>query len=229
MRRTAAWVGISVIALTFAHALHAQSKRAPNQPTPQPAPNGPTLMVDTEDSRSFIKVTRSNRLGHDHGVEGKLSYGKLVLGSGGKLIFDMRSFNADTPRARKYVGLDADFADASKVTNKMRSMQVLDVQRFPQAVYDINSLKPADNQVVGAVGRYMLDGQFTLHGRNRRLQLLTELRGTDAPGVFRMTGWFKIMQTDYGIKPFSVMVGTVGIEDELTIYGDLVLRLDQGR
>jgi len=32
---------------------------------------------------------------------------------------------------------------------------------------------------------------------------------------------FKIRQTDYGIKPFSRVLGAVGVKDELLISGDL--------
>ncbi len=236
MAKFTGYSSLLLFALVIAAPAQAQpNNRNRNQQTPtgqakpQQPPAGPTYIVDLEDSRVFTFVTRSNRMGHDHGIEGKLSYGKLVLGSGGKLIFDIKSFSADTPRARKYFGLDPEFADAGSVTKKMKSMAVLDVDKFPQATFDINSLKPADNQLVGAAGRYLLDGQFTLHGRKRSLQLVAELKGTNTPGVARMSGKFNILQTDYGIKPFSVMVGAIGIENELAIYGDLVLRLDQGQ
>jgi hypothetical protein len=225
MKTAACSVLLFFFALIATPPLTAQTKRTP-PPRPQAAPAGPKYVVDTEESRVFIRVNRSNRLGHNHGIEGKLNWGLLVLGSGGKLIFDMNSFSADTPRARKYVGLDADFADAGKVSAKMRSSVVLDVARFPQATFAIKSINPADNQTVGAAGRYMLDGDFTLHGRTRPIRFLTEMAGTNTPGVARMTGWFKVLQSDYGIKPFSVMGGTISIENELIIYGDLVLRLD---
>jgi polyisoprenoid-binding protein YceI len=75
----------------------------------------------------------------------------------------------------------------------------------------------------------MIDGQFTLHGKTRTIRFLTELKGTNTPGVARLTGWFKILQSDYGMKPFSAAGGVIGIEDELVIYGDLILRPDNGR
>ena len=72
--------------------------------------------VDKDASRVYIKVTRTNRLGHNHGVEGKLASGSLAVGGKGSLVFDMSTFAADTAQARKYVGLDADFSasDARK-------------------------------------------------------------------------------------------------------------------
>ncbi len=190
---------------------------------------GPTYQVDKDSSRVYIRVNRTNRLGHNHGIEGKLASGTLVMGGAGNLVFDMTTFTADTAQARRYVGLDGSFSDSEKVNSNMRGSEVLDVNRFPQASLNVTAVSPADKQAAGAGGRYIVDGQFTLHGTTKAIRFLTEFKGTNQPGVTRLTGWFKILQSDYGIKPFKAAGGVIGIEDELVIYGDLVLRLDNGR
>jgi len=179
--------------------------------------------VDKDDSRVYIKVTRTNRLGHNHGVEGKLASGSLTVGGKGSLVFDMSTFTADTAQARKYVGLDADFSasDARKVNANMRGEECLDVARYSQASFAISKMYPAPN---AAAGHYILEGQFTLHGVTKPLRLLTETAATNQKGVFALRGWFQIHQSDYGMKPFSVAGGVIAIKDELTIYGDLILR-----
>jgi polyisoprenoid-binding protein YceI len=216
--KTLRFWGSSLVALLITVSANAQPQQA-----------GPTYQVDKDSSRVYIRVNRTNRLGHNHGVEGKLSAGKLVMGGAGSLVFDMTTFTADTAQARRYVGLDASFSDSDKVNSNMRGAEVLDVNRFPQASCNITSIMPADRQAPGAGGRYMVDGQFTLHGKTKTIRFLTELKGTNQAGVARLTGWFKILQSDYAIKPFSAAGGVIGIEDELIIYGDLVLRLDNGR
>src|SRR4051812_12564587 len=80
--------------------------------------------VDTGASRVYIKVGITTKLGHEHGVEGNLKSGKLKPGDGGELIFDMTSFMADTPEARKRVGLEnkkVSENEAKKVTEAMRA------------------------------------------------------------------------------------------------------------
>ena len=57
-------------------------------------------------SRVFVRVGKATRLGHVHGVQGKLKSGRLRSVGGGELVFDMASFVADTTEAREYVGLD---------------------------------------------------------------------------------------------------------------------------
>src|SRR5690242_21894851 len=91
--------------------------------------------VATGSSRVYIKVTSATRLGHNHGVEGRLASGEVVLGGPGTLVFDMTSFTADTPQARQYVGLPDQLSasDAAKVNANMRGGDVLDVGRYPQA------------------------------------------------------------------------------------------------
>jgi len=190
------------------------------------AQNAPTYEVDTNASRVYIRVDRTNRLGHNHGVEGMFASSSVTLGGTGKFVFDMTTFTADTAQARKYVGVDGNVsaADANKVNDNMRGAQVLDVTRFPTATFTIGSCNPADRQAIGAAGRYLLEGQFTLHGVTRQLQILAELAGTNTPGVVSLKGWFKVKQTDFGIRPFTAAAGAVGIDDTITIYGDLYLR-----
>ena len=46
---------------------------------------------------------------------------------------------------------------------------------------------------------------------------------TEQPGVLRMRGSFSILQTAYGMQPFSAMGGLARVADQLQIWGDLVL------
>ena len=155
--------------------------------------------------------------------------GALTPGGTGKLVFDMSTFEADTAQARRYVGLDADFSasDARKVNANMRGPEVLDVKRYPQAAFAMTSMKPLDGQAPGAIGKYELSGQFTLHGVTHPIQFTATLANVGARDVLSLQGQFTIAQSSYGIKPFSAAAGVIGIEDELTIYGGLFLRPKQ--
>ena len=52
---------------------------------------------------------------------------------------------------------------------------------------------------------------------------LTEIEIEHKDGRIRVLGSFTIKQTDFGIKPYSKAFGTIGVADELTIYGDVIL------
>lgn len=186
---------------------------------------GPAWQVDATASRIYVKVTASTRLGHNHGIVGKLTSGVLHGTGTGSLVFEMTSFTADTPEARQYVGLEPKFSasDAQKVTSNMLGADVLNVARYPQANFAIATFAPQDGQKLGAPGRYHVKGDFTLHGVKQTVQFLATLEPTDKPGVLHMQGTFGIQQTSYGIKPYTAMGGLVGIGDTLQIWGDLRL------
>ena len=44
---------------------------------------------------------------------------------------------------------------------------------------------------------------------------------TPATGFVHLHGKFTILQTDFGITPYSKAFGTIGVADSLTIWGDL--------
>jgi polyisoprenoid-binding protein YceI len=181
--------------------------------------------VELKSSRVYVFVGKTG-LGHEHAVVGALKSGELHLGQekdAGKLEFDMRSFVADTPEARRYIGLkgETDRATQQKVNANMLGPQVLNVASFPTARFDNLSIKKQRDLKDGAA-EYLMEGDFTLHGVARRIRFTA----LDEPknGWHHLRGRFAIRQTDFGITPFTTALGAIGVADELTIFGDLWVR-----
>ena len=170
--------------------------------------------------------------GHEHGVEGRVKSGNLVVKEGaasGQLVFDLRSFQADSSLARKAVGLKGDTADstAKQVTDNMLGSGVLDTDHFPTATFVLESAaRPAPRSDQGG-DVYELSGKLVLHGVTRPLKF--RVRSVADKGSSRFTGSFKLLQTEFGITPFSKALGAVGVADELTIIGDLWLSPSPGQ
>ena len=101
----------------------------------------------------------------------------------------------------------------------MRGPDVLDVTKYPQAVFRIRSAKLRNESTPGATPTYDLDGQFTLHGVARPLRVAAIV--TFAEGRTGLHGRFTILQSEYGITPYSAALGAVGVADKLDILGDL--------
>lgn len=191
----------------------------------KPAAAGYT--VDVDSSRVYVKVGSATRLGHEHGVEGKLKSGQLAFPAGGELAFDLASFTADSAEARKRVGLGkkkVSRSEARKVTDAMHGSDVLDVERSPAATFVLTSIRPLDKQDAGKPGSYQLEGRFSLHGTEKPLSFQAKLEGGDKDGRLRLSGRFTLRQSDYGIKPYSAAAGLVRVADELEITGELLLR-----
>jgi polyisoprenoid-binding protein YceI len=185
----------------------------------------PVEKIDVQTSRVYVFVAKKGA-GHDHGVEGRLTAGAVRLGAAanaGELTFDLLTFQADTDAARRYVGLPpgTDAATQAKVTANMHGSGVLDVAQFATAKFVIHSVTPVTAQ--GLPGTpYQFDGELELHGVKRAIRFLSGAETIEG-GRVRIRGGFTLKQTDFGITPYSKLLGAVGVADELRIYGDLVL------
>lgn len=196
---------------------------------PQPAAPLAAGAVDVANSRAFIFVGKVG-LGHEHAIEGRLASGAIHLGAtqnAGTLVFDMRSFQADTDVARKYIGLEGTtpLQTQRDVTANMLSPAVLDANRFPQATYRIDSARALDAADAAQKPKFLLEGQFTLHNVTRPLKI--EVVATHYPHGTKLQGSFMIRQTDFGITPYSKAFGAIGVADPLKIWGDLWLPRSQ--
>ncbi|HET6882602.1 MAG TPA: YceI family protein [Pirellulales bacterium] len=181
--------------------------------------------VDVKASRVYVYVGKVG-LGHEHAIVGQLKLGKVQLGAAnraGEIVFDMPTFSADTDDARQFIGLEGTTAAGRRkeVTDNMLGADVLNVRKFPTATFEIASALPLKKRSNEGHAMYRLDGDFTLHGVKRPIKVDAEL--LDAEQGFRLRGAFAIKQTDFGIKPFSKAFGAVGVTDELTIHGDLLI------
>jgi len=179
--------------------------------------------VSLQRSRVYIHVGKTG-FGHEHAVEGRLSSGQMHLSGTpqpGMLVFHMPSFEADTPAARRYIGLsgETDAGTRSKVNANLRGSDVLDVQRHPTAAFKITSVTPLAQQSKRGLPQFQFDGQFTLHGQTRPLRFVADV---DTQGDWRhIRGGFAINQTDFGMTPYTTALGAIGVADRLTIFGDL--------
>ena len=201
------------------HSLAQETTPARANPPARPKPAD----VQTQASRVYVFVDKTG-LGHQHGVEAKLSASHLILGAeqqAGTLVFDMTSFSADTAAARKYVGLSGttDASTRGAVNTNMRGAAVLNVRKYPTATFEIESAKPTGKASSRGLPFYQLKGNFTLHGTTRPLVFLADVE--QRSGWLHVRGSFPIKQTSFGIKPYSKAFGAIGVTDQLKIFGDL--------
>ncbi|MBL8850967.1 MAG: YceI family protein [Planctomycetaceae bacterium] len=179
--------------------------------------------VHLKNSRVYIHVGKTG-LGHDHAVVGLLKSGTLLLGASenaGQMEFDLTSFRADSDGARKYIGLQgsSDAGTRQQVDANMLGAAVLNVARFPTATFVIASAAPVKKASQRGLPQYQLTGNFTLHGVTRQIQFLADSESKD--GWVHLRGSFSILQSQFGIQPFTKAFGAIGVADRLSIWGDL--------
>ncbi|MCA9039939.1 MAG: YceI family protein [Planctomycetaceae bacterium] len=209
---------VAAICLSLSHALCAQQGGVK---PPAPAKDS----IDTKTSRVYVFVGKTG-FGHEHAVLGLVKSGEIHLGNtqnAGSIVFDMSTFTADTAEARRAIGLggSTDASTAREVTQNMLGGYVLNVRQFPTSTFTINSALPTGKQSQAGHPLYELKGNWQLHGVTQPLALQVE--AVDVKGQTHLRGRFAMLQTHFGIKPFTKALGAVGVTDRLVINGNIVI------
>jgi polyisoprenoid-binding protein YceI len=89
--------------------------------------------------------------------------------------------------------------------------RLLDTGHSPEAVFVATRFDPDGD---GGV----IEGEFTLHGTARPLSLQVTQTG---PGAYQATG--SVVQSSYGIKPYSGFFGALKVRDAVVIEAEAKL------
>ncbi len=116
--------------------------------------------------------------------------------------------------------LDEMKSDDRKKIEQAMYQDVLEVQRFPEAVYESKEvvIQKLSNDLLLA----RIDGDLSFHGSTQGQSI--EARVTDVGTMLRISGEFSLRQSDYNIKPFSFAGGALRLKDELKFKFDFVAR-----
>ena len=231
---TTGFVGVVLVAAVLA------ATGCVTQPEPPPAPTAapagfdgvervyhdaagrgePVYRIDRGESVVQILVYRDGalaRLGHDHAVTGRQIHGYAWLPTNGAARADLYLVVAelvvDDPDARETAGFTTEPTAADRDGTYRNMLASLDADRYPYVFLHVvvPTTGPPEARVTAV--------DLTLHGMTRRLAVPVNVVTTG--DGFLVTGTFRIRQTDFGIKPFSVFGGALAVRDELELYFDL--------
>ena len=102
---------------------------------------------------------------------------------------------------------EKDIADIEKDMFK----KVLHPDKYPTVSFCSKEIQVKD-------GGYHVSGELDLHGAKKPVAF-----DVDTSNDNNLKGTFVIKQTDYGVKPFKAMMGTLKVKDELKFAFDLPL------
>lgn len=151
-------------------------------------------------------------IGHAHLIEAPLQEGRFIYapddpaGSLVELVVATGRMQVRDPKIS--------VRDKREIQATMESERVLGVKQFPSITFKSTSVQ-ADG-----TNRLVVLGDLTIRGQTR-LVTVNAVLGQTKPGL-RVTGQSHIRQTDFGIKPVSVGMGTVKVQDQVTISFDVV-------
>ena len=105
----------------------------------------------------------------------------------------------DTLKEKDIADIEADMAK-----------KVLHPDKYPTVSFSSKAIQINE-------GGYHVNGELSLHGVTKSVDFDIDTSGGG------LKGRFTIIQTDYGIKPFKAMMGTLKIKDEIDVGFDLAL------
>lgn len=111
-------------------------------------------------------------------------------------------------------------ASRAEVDRKAAGAEVLDARRFPEVRFRGAEVKDLRVPGPGAL-EGVLRGELALHGVHRPVEV--PFRARVERGGFRVTGSARFLQSDFGIRPYSTALGTIGVDDLVSVEFDLVL------
>lgn len=221
----AARIGIVLVGAMLLSACPSTRVKPPDSPAlpalAAPQLRGATLYrVDPTLTQVHIQVFRGGalaRFGHNHvmtsrDVSGLIWVQSALARSGFDLQFPVAQLIVDDPQARTASG--AEFAgeipaaDRDATRANMLRAEVLDAERHPSI-----RLQAAD--VTGSLQQPQIVTRITIRGAAR--DVLVPAHVVIADNRLTATGEFEILQTDFGIKPFTVGLGALEVQDRLRI------------
>ncbi|AFA76151.1 YceI domain-containing protein (plasmid) [Gordonia polyisoprenivorans VH2] len=91
---------------------------------------------------------------------------------------------------------------------RSNALKSLKADKFREIEYESSSIIKSDNG-------YRVEGAVCILGRSRPHPL--ELTVTDASGRWHITTETPLVQTEFGIKPYALMMGALKVADEVTV------------
>jgi polyisoprenoid-binding protein YceI len=168
-------------------------------------------MLDARSSRFVVKVRAAGVLA-SFGHNPTIAFTRFT----GWLEFDPShpesgSFQMTVPADSLQVIDDISNKDRLEIERQMRD-EVLEARKYPQIQFEsreISSRKESD-----IFYQLQITGDLSLHGVTSQKQIEARLRLRD--DEIRLSGGFRLLQSEFRIKPVTALAGALRVQDELT-------------
>lgn len=95
-----------------------------------------------------------------------------------------------------------------KTLVRSNALRALGAGRFREIVFTAEAIEPREDG-------YRLNGTLRIHGKER--DQVIDLRTEDLSGSWRMAGHADVRQSDFGVKPYSMLMGSLKVADEVSV------------
>jgi polyisoprenoid-binding protein YceI len=150
---------------------------------------------------------RAARMGHRLTVA-MTRWQATVNWDGGEPVTAELVVDADSFEVLRGEGGVKGLSGPEKTVVRSNALKSLNARRFPEIRFSVDAIDKADDGC-------RLSGALQIRGKSREhvIDLCTE----DLGNSWRMVAESTVRQSDYGIKPFSLLMGSVQVADEVAI------------
>lgn len=150
---------------------------------------------------------RAAKMGHRLTI-GMQSWQAGTHWEGGKPVSAELTVDVDSLEVLAGEGGLTPLAGPEKAVARSNALKSLDAKKFPQIRFTADDISATDDG-------YLLNGSVEIHGTSRPQSV--EVRLDDSDGKVALSAQVQLKQTDFGIKPFSLMMGSLKVADEVTL------------
>lgn len=183
-------------------------------------------VVDNERSEVVVRLFKGGiaaAMGHDHVIRAAEVSGGAIFEAGDLAASSIwmeiptASLKPDEPHMREKYGLAKRVRekDREKIRATMLSPKQMHVDKYPTILFRSTGIERQSE------GLYLITGDLTIHGVTQAVSFPVTVEEND--GSFRGIASIDFKQSDFGIKPFSIMLGAIRNRDEAVLHADMTL------
>jgi polyisoprenoid-binding protein YceI len=187
------------------------------------APEAKVYSIDKNEGELIVRLYKKgifSGFAHDHIVIAREFFGSVEFDEVDITQFKIsveapaNSIASDLPEIRRKYGLEVlSQKDWIEINKTMRSSRQLDIEKYPIVRFSSDSLKRIEGE------SFEITGEFSLHGVTKLIAVPVTISVEN--GILKLQGGFSFLQSDYNIKPFSGVLGTVRNKDEALLKFDI--------
>lgn len=190
------------------------------------SPGGKRYIVDPQASEIRLLVYRDGpmaRVGHNHvmagRVQGELRVSDTAAASGFSIEIPVESLQADAPALRAEEGEEfaATVSDQARkgTRDNMLGEDVLDAAHY-------SLIRIESETLLGPRWNPDVSARITVRGKTSALKFPVAV--FEQPGSLTVIAAFRVLQSELGMKPYSILGGAVTVRDAIDVRVRLVAR-----
>jgi polyisoprenoid-binding protein YceI len=150
---------------------------------------------------------RAAKMGHRLTIA-MTTWQAVVRWNGGEPVDAELTVEVDSLRVLKGEGGVTPLSAPEKALARSNALNTLDAERFPQIRFHADGIEKSGDG-------YLLTGALEIHGVAK--DCVIDLGVEDLGKTWRLSCTAEVRQTDFGIKPYSMLLGSMKVVDAVTV------------